>query len=108
GASSARSVSGKVVLIMQTIGRCPAGPAGGRPSPPSMVYMIWASLASSTTTPAAGAPADLCLVDLDADWTAAPAAMRSRSVHTPFAGMMLPGRVRATLVAGRTVWETPA
>ncbi|MFJ0631434.1 hypothetical protein WLU69_22965, partial [Bordetella bronchiseptica] len=55
-----------------------------------------------------GAPADLCLVDLDADWTAAPAAMRSRSVHTPFAGMMLPGRVRATLVAGRTVWETPA
>ncbi|CFP64610.1 dihydroorotase [Bordetella pertussis] len=34
--------------------------------------------------------------------------MRSRSVHTPFAGMMLPGRVRATLVAGRTVWETPA
>ncbi|KCV66097.1 dihydroorotase [Bordetella bronchiseptica] len=57
---------------------------------------------------AAGAPADLCLVDLEADWIAAPAAMHSRGAHTPFAGMMLPGRVRATLVAGRTVWETPA
>lgn len=53
-----------------------------------------------------GAPADLCLVDLDAEWLVTPAALQSRSAHTPFAGMMLPGRVRATVVGGRLAWET--
>ncbi|PEZ63977.1 dihydroorotase, partial [Bacillus thuringiensis] len=47
-----------------------------------------------------GAPADLCLVDLDAEWLVEPGALQSRSGHTPFAGMMLPGRVRATVVGG--------
>ncbi len=55
-----------------------------------------------------GAPADLCLVDLQAEWLAAPAALQSHSRHTPFTGMMLPGRVRATLVGGSPAWETPA
>lgn len=54
-----------------------------------------------------GAPADLCLVDLDAEWLVTPAALQSRSGHTPFAGMMLPGRVRATVVGGQPAWETP-
>ncbi|WP_063580497.1 dihydroorotase [Achromobacter ruhlandii] len=54
-----------------------------------------------------GAPADLCLVDLEAEWLVAPGALQSHSRHTPFAGMMLPGRVRATLVGGRPAWETP-
>ena len=49
---------------------------------------------------AVGAPADLCLVDLEAEWLVAPPALQSHSRHTPFAGMMLPGRVRATLVGG--------
>ena len=53
-----------------------------------------------------GAPADLCLADLDAEWLVMPAALQSRSVSTPFAGMMLPGRVRATVVGGRLAWET--
>ena len=53
-----------------------------------------------------GAPADLCLADLDAEWLVMPAALQSRSAHTPFAGMMLPGRVRATVVGGRLAWET--
>ncbi|WP_454673006.1 dihydroorotase [Achromobacter pestifer] len=53
-----------------------------------------------------GAPADLCLADLDAEWLVTPAALQSRSAHTPFAGMMLPGRVRATVVGGRLAWET--
>lgn len=53
-----------------------------------------------------GAPADLCLVDLDAEWLVMPAALQSRSAQTPFAGMMLPGRVRATVVGGRLAWET--
>ncbi len=55
-----------------------------------------------------GAPADLCLVDLEAEWLVAPAALQSHSRHTPFADMMLPGRVRATLVGGSPAWETPA
>ncbi|CAB3652938.1 dihydroorotase [Achromobacter piechaudii] len=53
-----------------------------------------------------GAPADACLVDLDAEWLVAPTALQSRSPHTPFAGMMLPGRVRATVVGGELAWET--
>lgn len=53
------------------------------------------------------APADLCLTDLDAEWMVMPAALQSRGVHTPFAGMMLPGRVRATMVGGQPAWETP-
>lgn len=53
------------------------------------------------------APADLCLADLDAEWLVVPAALQSRGAHTPFAGMMLPGRVRATVVGGRSAWETP-
>ena len=55
-----------------------------------------------------GAPADLCLVDLDARWTVGRDTLLSQSWHTPFHGMELPGRVRATLVGGRKVWEMPA
>ena len=54
-----------------------------------------------------GTPADLCLADLDAEWMVTPAALQSRSGQTPFAGMMLPGRVRATVVGGQPAWETP-
>ena len=54
-----------------------------------------------------GAPADLCLADLDAEWLVMPGVLQSRSGHTPFAGMMLPGRVRATVVGGSLAWETP-
>nr|WP_314364714.1 dihydroorotase [uncultured Achromobacter sp.] len=53
-----------------------------------------------------GAPADACVVDLDAEWLVTPSALQSRSPHTPFAGMMLPGRVRATVVGGQLAWET--
>jgi dihydroorotase len=53
-----------------------------------------------------GAPANLVLVDPDAHWTVAPAALASRSRNTPFAGRQLPGRVVATLLRGRpTVLE---
>lgn len=54
-----------------------------------------------------GAPADLCLADLETEWMVMPAALQSRSGQTPFAGMMLPGRVRATVVGGQPAWETP-
>ncbi|HEX7124636.1 MAG TPA: dihydroorotase [Thermodesulfobacteriota bacterium] len=54
---------------------------------------------------AEGAPADLALVDLEAEWVVDRAALRSRSRNTPFGGWRLAGRVEATLVEGRVVYE---
>jgi dihydroorotase len=50
---------------------------------------------------AAGAPANLVLVDPAAAWTVDPAALASRSRNTPFAGHTLPARVVATMLRGR-------
>ena len=55
-----------------------------------------------------GAPADLCLADLDAEWFASPDALGPVNAATPFAGMMLPGRVRAAWVGGHLAWEIPS
>ncbi|MNI36449.1 Dihydroorotase [compost metagenome] len=81
--------------------------------PGAVLSGISSGISSGTSNPAAqagqlgvGAPADACLVDLDAEWLVTPTALQSRSPHTPFAGMMLPGRVRATVVGGQLVWET--
>lgn len=52
-----------------------------------------------------GAPADLVLVDLDGEWVVEPMRFRSKSRNTPFGGFRLPGRVEATLVGGRVVFE---
>lgn len=57
---------------------------------------------------APGAPADLCLVDLDAEQAPDSTTLPCGSALSPFAGMMLPGRVRATVVGGSLAWETPA
>jgi dihydroorotase len=54
---------------------------------------------------AAGAPADLILVDPDSTWVCDPEALSSRSKNTPFDGARFEGRVLRTLVAGRTVYE---
>ncbi len=51
-----------------------------------------------------GAPADLALVDLAATWTVEPEKLVSKGKNTPFAGRTLPGVVRATIVAGLTVY----
>ncbi|MBP6706942.1 MAG: dihydroorotase [Achromobacter sp.] len=59
-------------------------------------------------TLAPGAPADLCLVDLDAEQAPDSAMLPCGSALSPFAGMMLPGRVRVTVVGGSLAWETPA
>jgi dihydroorotase len=50
---------------------------------------------------AAGAPANLTLVDPAASWTVEPDALASRSRNTPFAGHTLPARVVATFLRGR-------
>ena len=76
-------------------------------SGPASVLGRIAPLAAPAGQLGVGAPADLCLADLDAEWLVTPGALQSRSGHTPFAGMMLPGRVRATVVGGSLAWETP-
>ncbi len=50
---------------------------------------------------AAGAPANLTLVDPDGGWTVDPAALASKSRNTPFAGRTLPAAVVATMLRGR-------
>jgi dihydroorotase len=52
-----------------------------------------------------GAPADLALFDPQAAWRVTPAALKSQGKNTPFLGLELVGRVRATLVAGNVVYQ---
>lgn len=52
-----------------------------------------------------GGRADLCLFDPDEHWTVTRASLLSQGRHTPYLGMELEGRVRATLVDGRVVFE---
>jgi dihydroorotase len=51
-----------------------------------------------------GGVADICVLDPHAEWTVTPDSLVSQGKHTPFAfeftGTCVPGRVRATLVAG--------
>jgi allantoinase len=54
---------------------------------------------------APGRDADLTLFDPDARWTVEPARLEQRHKLTPYAGAPLRGRVRATLLRGRTVFE---
>jgi dihydroorotase len=67
------------------------------------------ALAGSAGRVVEGGVADLCLFDPAAEWTVTPEALRSQGKHTPFAfehgGVRLPGRVRATLVAGTVAFE---
>ncbi|MBE0549081.1 MAG: dihydroorotase [Rubrivivax sp.] len=67
------------------------------------------SLASSAGRLVEGGVADLCLFDPAAEWPVRSEALASQGKHTPFAfaatGMALPGRVRATLVAGTVAYE---
>jgi dihydroorotase len=67
------------------------------------------SLASSAGRLVEGGVADVCVFDPAAEWAVAPALLVSQGKHTPFSfagtGMALPGRVRATLVAGTLAYE---
>jgi dihydroorotase len=56
-------------------------------------------------TLAAGAPADLAVIDLDLAWTADEAGLRSRSRNTPFLGRALRGGAVLTLMAGRVTFD---
>jgi len=67
------------------------------------------SLASSAGRLVEGGVADVCIFDPAAEWSVAPEQLHSQGKHTPFSfastGMLLPGRVRATLVAGGFAYE---
>jgi dihydroorotase len=52
-----------------------------------------------------GRPADLCVFDPRAPWRVERAALRSQGRNTPFLGLEVQGRVRATLVDGEVVFE---
>ena len=70
------------------------------------------SLASSAGRLVEGGVADICLFDPAVEWSVAPSELVSQGKHTPFAfastGMALPGRVRATWVAGTLAFERSA
>jgi dihydroorotase len=52
-----------------------------------------------------GNPADICVVDLNAHWVVTPEVLKSQGKHTPYLGRELQGRVNATIVAGRVVYQ---
>jgi dihydroorotase len=56
----------------------------------------------------AGRPADLCLVDLGAEWEVGEHGYESRSENCCFAGRTLRGRVVATLAAGGIAYRERA
>ncbi|HEX6968314.1 MAG TPA: dihydroorotase [Micromonosporaceae bacterium] len=59
-----------------------------------------AGLAEHGHDPAPGAPANFTLVDPAARRTVDPGELASRSRNTPYAGMLLPGRIVATFLRG--------
>jgi dihydroorotase len=52
-----------------------------------------------------GAPANICLVDLDAEWEVGEPGYESRSTNCAFAGWHLTGRVRMTIAAGTVAYR---
>jgi dihydroorotase len=54
---------------------------------------------------AKGAPADVVLLDPEAEWTVNPSAFRSRSRNTPFGGRDVRGREVTTIVRGQVVFR---
>jgi dihydroorotase len=55
-----------------------------------------------------GAPADIVLFDPNEKWTVEPERFASKGRNTPFAGWELTGRVRRTIVSGKTVYDAAA
>jgi dihydroorotase len=57
-------------------------------------------------TLASGVDADVVIVDPQETWEIDPSRFRSKSRNTPFAGWKVKGRVHATLLGGRIVYES--
>ena len=54
---------------------------------------------------AVGSPADVCVYDPQCEWKVVPTALKSQGKNTPFLGMPLRGKVRATLIEGEIVYQ---
>ena len=52
-----------------------------------------------------GTTADVCVFDPEASWQLTPEALKSRGKNSPWLGYMMTGRVKATLVGGRVVYQ---
>ncbi|MBQ9414079.1 MAG: dihydroorotase [Clostridia bacterium] len=52
-----------------------------------------------------GAPADIVLFDQQEEWTVDPDRLHGKSKNTPFKGMTLKGRVKATILGGKIVYR---
>lgn len=80
--------------------------------------LTWAQLVTRmSTAPAAllnipggtlkkGSPADITIIDPKKKWRVDPTQFISKSHNSPFGGWMLPGKVRATIVAGQVVYHS--
>ena len=51
-----------------------------------------------------GMPADMVLFDPNEQWTVQPEQLRGKSHNTPFKGMTLTGKVKATILGGKIVY----
>lgn len=49
--------------------------------------------------------ADVCIVDTNEYWKVCPSALKSQGKNTPFTGLELAGKVKATLVRGQVVYQ---
>jgi dihydroorotase len=79
-------------------------------SPARMVEMMAVNPArllrlSENGSLAAGAPADITVIDPNCEWTVEPSMFRSKSRNTPFAGMRLKGRAIATIARGEIIFD---
>lgn len=54
-----------------------------------------------------GSPADVAIIDPEAEWLVDPAEFASKGKNTPLAGATLKGRVTATLAAGQVRYRSP-
>lgn len=91
------------------LGRAVAAVTSG---PVRVLSTALGSLASSAGRLVEGGVADVCIYDPGAQWRVTAGALASQGKHTPFAAVSavnpLPGRVRATLVAGTIAYEAEA
>lgn len=90
------------LTLADTLARITSGPV-------AVLGDALGSLAESAGRLTDGGVADLCVFDPSAIWQVEPASLRSQGKHTPFdfatSGTALPGRVRATVVAGTVAYQ---
>lgn len=86
------------VPLLQALGAVTSRPA-------AVLGDALGTLAASAGQIVQGGVADLCVWDPQEEWEVTPDALVSQGKHTPFEGLRLQGRVRATLVDGQVAYE---